>query len=80
MAILRQPEVLKLDFGMNRWDNQAMKHHDANRHPGPWQVMRVDSECRKALGVVELQRTEHTEKNQKPGQNSRALSLWGRPR
>ncbi len=21
-----------------------MKHHDSNRHPGPWRLMRVDSE------------------------------------
>ncbi len=29
-----------------------MKHHDADRHPGPWQVMRVDSEFAGILVAV----------------------------
>jgi len=32
-----------------------MKHHDANRHPGPWRVMRVDAEfagLRVAVGFL----------------------------
>ncbi len=29
-----------------------MKQHDANRHPGPWRVMRVDSEFAGLLVAV----------------------------
>ena len=29
-----------------------MKHHDANRHPGPWRVMRVDAEFAGLLVAV----------------------------
>ena len=25
------------------WDNEAMKTRDAERHPGPWRVMRIES-------------------------------------
>ncbi len=25
------------------WDNEAMKNRDAERHPGPWRVMRIES-------------------------------------
>lgn len=42
--MLRQLELPQVAFGMNWWDNQLMEDHDAKRHPGPWRVMRVDSE------------------------------------
>ncbi len=29
-----------------------MKHHDVNRHPGPWRVMRVDAEFAGLLVAV----------------------------
>jgi hypothetical protein len=31
---------------------EPMKQHDANRHPGPWRVMRVDSEFAGLLVAV----------------------------
>jgi hypothetical protein len=37
---------------MNWWDNEAMKDHDANRHPGPWRVMQMDSEFAGVLVAV----------------------------
>jgi hypothetical protein len=37
---------------MSWWDNEAMKDHDAGRHPGPWRVMRVDSEFAGILVAV----------------------------
>ena len=32
--------------------SEPMKQHDANRHPGPWRVMRVDSEFAGLLVAV----------------------------
>jgi len=29
--------------GVELWDNEAMKTRDAERHPGPWRVMRIES-------------------------------------
>lgn len=29
--------------GGELWDNEAMKTRDAERHPGPWRVMRIES-------------------------------------
>jgi len=40
---------LGMEFGVNREDNRAMKHHDSGRHPGPWRMMRVDSE---SAGII----------------------------
>jgi hypothetical protein len=39
-------------FGVNWWDNWAMEDHDAKRHPGPWRVMRLDSEFAGLLVAV----------------------------
>jgi hypothetical protein len=39
-------------LGVDWWDNEPMERHDAKRHPGPWRVMRVDSEFAGLLVVV----------------------------
>ena len=44
IPMLGQPELPKVVFEGNWWDNQSMENHDAKRHPGPWQVMQLDSE------------------------------------
>jgi hypothetical protein len=43
------PWTFWLEVACNRQDNQGMKHHDSIRHPGPWRVMRVDSEF---VGII----------------------------
>jgi hypothetical protein len=39
-------------FPSNWWDNQGMKHHEGERHPGPFRVMRVDAESAGILVAV----------------------------
>jgi len=43
---------LALDLGISWCDNQAMKHHDASRHPGIMRFMQVDVEFAGILVAV----------------------------
>jgi hypothetical protein len=51
-AIYQQSQAPDSPFDMNWWTIRLMKDHDANRHPGPWRVMRVDSEFAGILFAV----------------------------